>query len=269
MIKMIVSDLDGTLLTHEGSIHPQDAEAVARAHRDGYEICFASGRMYGELGTVMDRFGLRFHAVGQNGATVHRLDRLLGSSKFPSALASELYTLAETLDLVHFVHCNNDAYYFPERNERTIPIEKRLLIPGTELRDLRGALSRAEIEPCKITFLGELTALRRLQAQLNVKFPGKIETYIADVDCLDVMPLGISKGAGLTMLAKELGLRNDEIACIGDSFNDISMFEFTPHSYAMQGAAEGVRQAANFVVPSVADAIARVYRYNAMEEKIG
>jgi hydroxymethylpyrimidine pyrophosphatase-like HAD family hydrolase len=85
---------------------------------------------------------------------------------------------------------------------------------------------------------------------------------LADHDCLDIMPLHVSKGNSLPLLLDSIGLQAHEIACIGDSFNDISMFGITPHSFVMEGAHPEVRKAAAHQVSSVAEALAYVRAYN-------
>ncbi len=76
------------------------------------------------------------------------------------------------------------------------------------------------------------------------------------------MPLSVSKGDALKRLIKELGIAPEEIACIGDSFNDLSMFALTPHSFAMSASREEILSRASKVVHSVAEAIDLIIAYN-------
>ncbi|MBD2870529.1 Cof-type HAD-IIB family hydrolase [Paenibacillus arenilitoris] len=261
MIKLIASDLDGTLLDASKQINDRDRAAVARAIGEGLELCIASGRMYAEINAFMRPFKGRYHAVGQNGATVYHKDlRLLASSDFEPALSSRL--LQATRGIVRFIQCADDSLYVTERSSASLSYESRILSACTERRDLEAVLAGDELRCCKISFFGELARLNALAAELNSRFEGRIETFISDKDCLDVMPRSVSKGAGLSRLIRELGFRRDEVACIGDSFNDLPMFALTEHSYAMRDSRDEIRSRANHIIPSVADAIEQIIAHN-------
>lgn len=264
MIKLIVSDLDGTLLDHTRRINNRDLEAVQTALNEGFELCIASGRMYSEIKIVMQEFSDRYHAVGQNGATVHKKDlKLLASTVFEPEVSSRLLQTTRSFDqFVNFIHCTDDSYYLKERTDTAIPYESRILTACTVRGDLEAALKEDEIRCSKLSYFGELVKLNQLKADLNNQFKGKIETFISDKDCLDVMPLNVSKGIAISLLIKELGLHPNEIACIGDSFNDLSMFAITEHSFAMSSSHADIRNQAGTVVNSVAEAIDHIISYN-------
>ncbi|WP_058300276.1 Cof-type HAD-IIB family hydrolase [Gorillibacterium timonense] len=263
MIKLFASDLDGTLLDRHRRVSPKDRAAIETASREGCEICFASGRMFTELNTVMNEFEARFHSISQNGATVHTKERaLLASSSFKPELAAQLLQVSREFHLESFVHSSDDSFYLEERTERTLPYEARIMTVGTVCGDLEAALRHKELVSSKFSHFGGIERLRLLQAELTRRFQGHVNVFISDKDCLDVMPLNVSKGAGLSVLTEHLGVRPDEVACIGDSYNDLSMFSFTPHSFAMEGAPDEVKKEARYVVSSVAEAIDLIFSSN-------
>ncbi|MBY9079429.1 Cof-type HAD-IIB family hydrolase [Paenibacillus sp. HN-1] len=265
MIKLIVSDLDGTLLDRNRQISETDRIAVKDAQQSGYEICFASGRMFTELQMVMNTCEGRFHAVSQNGSTVHTKDFvILSSSFFNSELAVQLLKLSRTFQTEHFIYSVDDCFYLEERTERILPLESRIMSSSTERKDLEDALQLNEIIACRFSYFGELEKLRLMQTELARLFQDEIAIYISDKDCLEVMPARVSKAAGLAVLVKHLGLQPNEVACVGDSFNDIPMFSFTPHSFAMITAPDEVKKEARHVVSSVAEAIQKIHILNSV-----
>ncbi|MNG28732.1 putative bifunctional phosphatase/peptidyl-prolyl cis-trans isomerase [compost metagenome] len=76
------------------------------------------------------------------------------------------------------------------------------------------------------------------------------------------MPHQVSKGTSLLTLIEHLGFTPEETACFGDSFNDVSMFGITPHSFAMHTAHPDVKKQAAYTVTSVSEAIAHVFAFN-------
>jgi len=76
------------------------------------------------------------------------------------------------------------------------------------------------------------------------------------------MPATVSKGAGLRMLMEVLGITSSEVACIGDSYNDLSMFDVALHSYARQHANAAIRDKASYVTDCVGNASTQVIHRN-------
>ena len=72
------------------------------------------------------------------------------------------------------------------------------------------------------------------------------------------MPPNISKGSAISILLQEFQIQPEEVACIGDSYNDIPMFSLTPHSFAMSQADDAVKEHAHYVVDTVKDAVNQV-----------
>ncbi len=261
MIKLIVSDLDGTLLNHAKRVEKTDRAALAQAEKAGIAICLASGRMDRELQLVMEEAGGCYHRISQNGAYVYTRDaKLLAAKSFEPGVARELYRMAQPYDLVGLI-CVGQTIYIPRRTEASARIEARMFEPFCERADIVDAIGPGLV-PCKLSFFGEMARLTRMQAEMNARFSGRIDTYVSDVDCLDVMPSAVSKGAGLEVLIAELGIRPEEVACVGDSFNDVSMFALTPHSFAMAHSHPDVKRAAARVVRSVAEAVDWVLAHN-------
>lgn len=265
MIKLIVSDLDGTLLDHGKRINERDLRAIAKAFDHGLDLCIASGRMNAEIQILLQPFANRYYAVGQNGATIHLNDRrLLASAEFSPELSTQLLEVTAREEFIHFIHSNDDAYYVREWSEAVIPYEARIMTAISSHADLEGAIAADQLRCSKLSYFGELDQLVQLEAKFRDRFAGQIETFISDKDCLDVMPCNVSKGDALKLLIQELEVASDEIACIGDSFNDLSMSALTPHSFAMSESRDEIRSRANTVVHSVAEAIDRIIAYNYM-----
>ena len=115
--------------------------------------------------------------------------------------------------------------------------------------------------------LGEIEQLLLIQAELNETFKGKANSVLSAPKCIDVMPAGVNKQVGLTHLIKTLAIKPEEIAVIGDSQNDIEMLKMTPHSYVMSSADHDVKQAAQYVVDDVFEAINHLNANNLLLSK--
>lgn len=261
MIKLFISDLDNTLFDHEKQIHPEDQNALHRLMDAGLEIGLASGRMDFELVQVMNRIQARFHRISQNGAFIYTKEgKCLQRVTFPGNISKQIYEAARPFGLVCFVSEENEMFV-AEKTEKARAIEERMKMPVHSRPQLHEEIGKS-LFPSKVCFFGELNDLKRLDQHIHQRFPSQVDSFISDTDCLDFIPTGISKGNALEKLADELGLKPEEIATVGDSFNDVSMLEWTPHSFAMRHAPEEVKQKAGRVVSSVREACEWVLQYN-------
>ncbi|SEN51631.1 HAD family hydrolase [Lihuaxuella thermophila] len=262
MIKLFVSDLDNTLFNDEKQISEDDRRAIRALMDAGIHICLASGRMDKELVSVMEQLGGSFHRISQNGAFVYTREgeRLLAAS-FEGNLARHLYEAAAPFGLVGFISME-DRMLVPSVTEDVRRIESRMMFPVEEHPGVLEEIGTT-IQPSKICFIGDIGKIRQLETRVHQQFPGRVDTFISDRDCIDLMPPNISKGAGLKRLLDKLDLKPHETACIGDSYNDISMLQLTPHSFAMFHADPEVQKEARHTAKSVAEAAEWVLDYNA------
>lgn len=253
MIKLLVSDVDGTLFK-EGYIDERDIGAIERAYSTGIQICLASGRMYPELQEISRQLNVDSHLVSQNGSFVHvRSGELLYAESFDLSMARQLMILAREQEFPYVVSCMDNQIYIPE-TACTSELRDRMFMPVVACTDIDSIFEKG-ILPCKFAFFGDLDLLNRLRMKFIDGYSNQIDTYIADRDCLDVMPHHVSKGRGLTALLRYLDITPAEMVCVGDAFNDLSMFELTPHSFAMHHSHPDVQKTTTRVVNSVADVV--------------
>ncbi|WP_241475396.1 HAD family hydrolase [Priestia flexa] len=253
MIKLFVSDLDGTLLHQEKYVETHNIEALVKLQESNIDVCLASGRMDSEILKISSDIQNNFHRISQNGAFVWTRDNhSLHAKVFESELASSLYK--QTLNPNHVVLvCSNDTNYVETKTDVINEIEKHMFFPIEEQENMLDSFG-LNLSPSKITILGDHSELVALQADLTHQFKEQIDAYISAKNCLDIMPKHISKGNAIQILLDHLDLQPEEVACVGDSFNDIPMFRLTPNSFAMATAPEEVKKHASAVVSSVSEA---------------
>ena len=255
MIKLLISDLDGTLIHNHATMKDEDLNALKMAMESGLELAFASGRMYPEIRSVMEELGKRTHAISQNGAFVHTTDgSMILQEAFDPGLQRALMEAGEGTPFLTLL-CAPDYYFVERMSGHAERIAGRLMAPMRLVPDARERLGR-DIVSGKMSFFGGLDALRSFRERLMEAYGDSIDAYISDIDCMDVMPHGVSKGTGAEALLKHLGLGADEAVCVGDSFNDLSMFAAIRHSFAMEGAHPDVRAKASRTTDGVAAVVA-------------
>ncbi len=254
MIKLFVSDLDGTLLNHNKRVNDRELEALRFLKQNNISLALASGRMLSEMTKITGEIHHESWYISQNGAFIHTANEtLLKSHFFRSELVAQVYQYTATNDLVKVI-CSGNTNFISHRNKASDHIQSRMFEPFQILENVKQTLLHF-LPVCKLSYFGEMQELLAVKQSLEQQFGNQLTQFISDIDCLDIMPKGISKGSALLFLFEHLGLCPREVACIGDSFNDISMFEVIPHSYAMNHAHSDVKKSACNITDSVADAI--------------
>ena len=254
MIQLIVSDVDGTLLINNRTSQA-DISALRWAADAGIKICLASGRTLNELQAYAHEVGIEPHYyISQNGALLHtREGSLLESSSFSADVASRLWTHAKGLELAYTISCIDGHIYVPISHHFQ-RMKDRMLSPIVATSDPM-SLFNCGILPCKFAFFGDPGDLNELQGTIESSLFGQVGTFLSSKDCLDVMPVNVSKGNALRVLLKHLDILPENAMCIGDAFNDLSMFESVRYSFAMEHSNSIVQEAAYRAVGSVADAV--------------
>lgn len=257
MIKLFVSDLDETLVYKMNHIGKEDERALSWLAEKGTHICFASGRFPHRIHEAVNHFSFPYYTAGLNGAVLlSHTNEMLHESTFDHKVAREIYEYIQEKQLADIV-CAKEKRYTKRKNDYHLLFEENMNVNITELGTLEDEFGKT-IHPAKLFLYGEEEKITLLDQELREIFQGKAEVVISGKGYVDVMPIGISKGNALQILMNYLQLQPHEIACIGDSFNDISMFAVTPHSFTLHHAHPHVKKSANHIVRSVEEAIMKL-----------
>ncbi|MEK4597548.1 Cof-type HAD-IIB family hydrolase [Bacillus sp. FSL R9-9497] len=257
MIKLFVSDLDDTLVYDVNHMQKEDERALCWLAEKGTNICFASGRFTHRIDEVVKRFAFPYYTTGLNGATMLLPDgNLFHESSFENVVAQEIYRYIHKKGLADIV-CANEQRYTKRKNEHHHNFEAYMGVHIAEIEALEEEFGKT-VHPAKLFIFGEEEKIVTLDQELRDTFQGEAEVFISGKRYVDIMPRGVSKGSALKRLMDHLQIEANEVACIGDSFNDISMFEVTPHSFTLHHAHPYVKEKANHIVRSVEEAVMKL-----------
>jgi Cof subfamily protein (haloacid dehalogenase superfamily) len=266
-IRLIVVDLDGTVVGATNQIQPAVKQAIRAAQTQGVPVAIATGRMY--------RSALRFHQdlesslplMSYQGAYIRdpATDRVHQHLTVSRQGAEALLDYFEQPDLrdrlsVHFYI--NDQLYVREISEDTENYAKRSTIQPIAVGDLRQTL---DTEPTKILALCEdpdlidqvLTSLQARYTKEQFYFTKSVATFF------EAAHAEVNKGAAVRYLAEQLGLHREQVMTLGDNFNDVEMLEYAGVGVAMGDAPEAVKALADWVAPSVEEngAVAAIEKF--------
>lgn len=257
-IKLVVTDLDGTLLNSEKQISKQCVKAILALKENGIKFSFCTGRIPDMATSYARLLKNTAPAIVGNGMGIWDYEKNEAISE-SVMIGKDVYEIAK--------YCTNitedvgvltkNEVYFTKKSERVKKFTQYNDIAKSNgdnplkighLEDL----SKEEMEGLRVYKM--LVYTRDITKQQMVKdFVATIENACytsSDEGLLDIMFKNSSKGDGVNKLGKHLGYQPSEIAVLGDFLNDISMFEVAGTSFAMGNAHELAKEAATYVVKS-------------------
>jgi hypothetical protein len=266
--RALVLDLDGTLITDEGRIHPRSLGALRALDARGVRVMIATGRS--ELGvlSVLDELGFDTPAIVFNGAGLWcpREKRLLEERLLSDRVVERCFAYAERSGLLPVLQLAG-AKFAPAPRD---PHEAQALAGLEGLRHVAWeALPREYV--IRATFFsgrhGDSATLARevedsIACPLHVThFPlNALATHRSSpLSVVDIQPPSRGKGEALRVLAERYGIRAEEVVAVGDADNDIPMLAGAGLGVAMENAMPSTRAVARRSIGgNNGDAIARL-----------
>lgn len=265
--RLIVSDIDGTLLDSNGRVSPRLRDSLARAVRVGTRVALATGRPHRWLAPVLDQLPFTPLCVCANGAVLYdpSRDEVLSKHELaPETLAGIAEAAADVLD-------GTGAYGFGvERigDSAFDPEEECFLITAAYSPDLWD-IGYGVVDVDELTSVPAAKILVRHPEMSSKELFDVIAphidptdahvTYSMDDGLLEFSAPGVNKAAGVSALAAHYGVEQQNVLAFGDMPNDIEMLSWAGVGVAMAEAAPIVHDAADFVTTSNDDfGVARV-----------
>lgn len=267
MIKMIASDMDGTLLSSHLAISETNKEAVLEAQAQGIEFMVATGRAYSEAKPALDDAGIKCCMITGNGAQIFDENgEAIVTFSIDKKTTKEIMTTLREKNLYFELMTTNGVYAEsqPQRVENFatllanqvphLTFKMAIAMASTHLNMLPvhyinnydDLLIDDSVEILKvIAFSDEGPKLLRpiadeLEANgplyVTASFPNNIEINHKDAQ----------KGNAVKLMAEKCGIGLEDVMTIGDNFNDVSMLKVAGVSFAMGNAEEDVKKIAKY-----------------------
>ncbi len=268
MIKLVVSDMDGTLLSHSSGISEGNLKAIRKLYEHGVEFAIASGRDYDGVHSVIDEYRIECEAILGNGAQyVDKQGNLLMSCYMNKSVVKDVVNAFEKRGFSYALFTTKGFYTGGDpalARERFVARGVRRFGAKREEYDLDGrfggvfvnhlqkvedfdAFLKRDIDIIKIeSFALTVEEVADVQKELNT-----IPTisYLSSFDDnIEVTDENAQKGLILEKVIELKGLKKDEVAVMGDGMNDITMFECFPYSFAPDNADPQIKEKAYKVV---------------------
>ena len=251
-LKCVVTDLDGTLLQRDGTVAAPDRAAIERLKEHGVTVILASGRAKLFMELYPQQLGLAAPVITCNGGYLYdaQTGQEIASTCIEPACAVRVAQCLAELQLP-FMAYGVHHVYITEGNPRMVQ-KRRDTVVGTEHAHQQAIYVRpdsfdASVEPIVKFFTSPVDAQTAQQIRQRMGTSGELEIVFSGPIDLDLNAAGVSKGRAVRLLAERLGVPLQDIACFGDSFNDLTMLQAVGHPIAMGNAEPELKHAARFV----------------------
>ena len=253
--KLLVVDIDGTLLGREGSISAEDREALAKVRRSGIGVSLSTGRAAQGCRAIIDQLALDGYHIFFDGALVSNpnqsqevyvqpLDKLIVQEAVEFSRSNDIY-----LELYSATH------YFVERETWGTDIHRQFFALEPVVIDLTKVTNQERIIKVELmtSTPEEVAKARSFRLRFNhsLHFSVARSPAYPEVEFINVVDLGVSKGKALEALASHLGIPLTEVMAIGDGTNDIPLLTSAGLAVAMDNAPDEVKALAHYVTLDV------------------
>lgn len=248
MIKLIITDMDGTFLNSHGDYNRELFRTVVETMRE-HQVHFApcTGKQVGRVEELLGEHSRDFWILGDSATRIKHQDQYVYQSLLPNALGQDIIHRLENLDGSHIVIACTPEYAAIRQD---IPQHLQTLVRRSyadvklidDFRDLAADF-------VKITVYDEQGSCPAIRPHL-ADFDDRAYIVVSEAAWIDIANVGVHKGTTVERLQKILGVTKAETMVFGDGYNDIELMACADFSFAMRNAFDETKAVANYITRS-------------------
>ena len=257
MIKLIASDLDGTLLRDGAQeLSPRAVQLIRELTKKGIRFVAASGRQYDSERHIFREIKDDISYISDNGSLCIHQGEVISCGTIPDDLVLRIIDEVRKNPEYEILISRPEASYIEEGNPRFEEYMRNVM--NFNMRTVKN-IKDVELPVMKIAVanLGTDDNMEYLN-HLKELFGREIKAVTSGTIWIDFITPGCSKGKALRTMMELFDVKPEECMAFGDEYNDVEMLETAAHSYAMADAAPGIAEHAAHITDSVEDVLEEV-----------
>lgn len=242
MIKLIATDMDGTLLDENGHLPNGFTDILDRLRSKNIKLVVASGRPYYTLQTNFGPIGRYLSFICENGALVVDNNEIIYKSLLDKDIVQNIIKEAKKVKENALVVCAPNCAYIENYSEESLAEIQKYYTTINIVDDL----SKVDDDIIKISICN-------LEGTNNIadsKFKDDLHIVSTAAIWTDMMNNGVNKGIALKNLMDTDNISRDETMVLGDYYNDIEMLAQAEYSFVMENAPEDMKQHGKYIAAS-------------------
>jgi Cof subfamily protein (haloacid dehalogenase superfamily) len=252
MRKLFVTDLDGTLLENHITITDNNLKYIRKLKELNHCFAIATGRAYDHIEPLLEEYKIDVdYFILLNGALIidkHKevISHQVIPIKIVEALASEFHNE----DWGIYFSTGFKSFKFTAEDGIVTKINNIFIENIEEIRNERISMIAMKYKKEDIKYVDKICR------EINSRFNDVIVAY-RNVNFIDIVPLGCSKGSGVEYIKNKEAISGKNTFVIGDSWNDVSMFNSAENSFTFSRAEKELQEKAKYIVDTVAECIGK------------
>jgi Cof subfamily protein (haloacid dehalogenase superfamily) len=267
MIKLIASDMDGTLLNEKHKIDKETVIAIKKAEEAGIVFAISTGREYATVEPVLKENNIRCQCVLMNGAEYRDEEgNILQEINIEQNTATRIIHMLQEEKVTARIFTNKGIYTTDTKEEALQEMVYRTLSFNPDFTQ-EEAIEVAKVQPyfTQLKYISDLDEFLNSDMEIrkfvafhnNTELINKMKKIIGEIngiavsssfkDNIEVTHITAQKGIILAKVAEKMGFKRDEVLVLGDSFNDYSMFTEFTESVAMGNAIPEIKEIAKYI----------------------
>ncbi|MDF2487018.1 MAG: yidA [Herbinix sp.] len=251
MYKLIAVDMDGTLLNDNKEISDRCLKTINKLKEKGKKLVIATGRPLHGIMNYIEKLNLldeNDYVVTFNGALVQgtKTKHIIFNKPLSLQAYKELYTVSQQLGVN--IHALTDKSVLTPKNNPFTEIESTI----NQIPIIEGAVEEIDASTLivKVMFIDEPEKLDSILPLIPDWVKDKYSILRSSPYFLEFLDKSVDKGAGVSAIAKHLGLKREEVICVGDAGNDLAMIQYAGLGVAMGNATCELKSEADFITHS-------------------
>ncbi|MGA8944015.1 MAG: HAD family hydrolase [Thermoactinomyces sp.] len=261
MIKAVALDLDGTMLDQDGSVNSKLTDILSKMQHKDIKIFVATGRTHSEVTDVIPADLHPDGIVSSNGAGCYAREKKIVLHTLQPGIVEKVVSAARQQGLYYEIHSTRGFRYALADDQRRM--ENELVRPLPDTLQINEYKSRKKALAGKIQWVDRIVAEDVVKIYFFSRDCEKIKIWKNELNRMrqkmdfsissssrhnaEIAVNNVSKATGLRLLLKEYGLTPSQLMAVGDSENDLPMFELAGCAVAMKNAMNFVQNQADVV----------------------
>ena len=242
MYKVVISDLDGTLLNSDQEVSELSKEVIRELVKRGVKFYIATGRAYPDAKRIMESIGIQIPLISANGGVINDKS---GKEIYRNNLEEKYKNILLDIDykeISEAIHINvySDNRWF-------VTDEKRIVNPFEEDPDYKFEIKTIEemrqMDITKIYYIGPRKYLLKLEKTILDRTNGEVNLAFTHPECLEIFDIEVNKAKAIERLGEIEGFKMEDVVAFGDSFNDYEMLKMVGKGYVMGNALYQLKEA--------------------------
>ena len=226
-MKIVFSDIDGTVLTSQHAVTGQTKAAVKKLVAKDIPFVLVSARMPEAIYPITDDMGIKMSIICYSGAYV--LDRegkeLAGTYMEAEPVRQLLTEIGEKSPAVTVNFYSGHHWYVRDKQDARVKREEDITSAESEQADFGQLLAEGTL-PHKILLMAEPADCAAAETYFQQHYPQFQVARSSDI-LLEIMDGKVSKAAGIEVMLKAYGFDKSEALSFGDNYNDLAMLKYT------------------------------------------